>query len=31
VARVLGLDDAPAAMELNRHNQSHGQIVLKVA
>jgi NADPH:quinone reductase-like Zn-dependent oxidoreductase len=31
VARVLGLDDVPAAMELNKHNQSHGQIVLKVA
>jgi NADPH:quinone reductase-like Zn-dependent oxidoreductase len=31
VAHVLGLDDAPTAMELNRHNQSHGQIVLAVA
>jgi NADPH:quinone reductase-like Zn-dependent oxidoreductase len=31
VARVLDLDEAPTAMELNRHNQSHGQIVLKVA
>jgi NADPH:quinone reductase-like Zn-dependent oxidoreductase len=31
VAHVLDLDEAPTAMELNRHNQSHGQIVLQVA
>jgi NADPH:quinone reductase-like Zn-dependent oxidoreductase len=31
VSKVLSLDEARRAMDLNQHGQSHGQIVLKVA